>query len=107
MLVAVIICGIAILGIGLVVFFGTAETDEARVARYLIAQGGVLERMAPVSVSGEPFGFRKIGRRGGYVYTINYVDAEDRYHFAECETNAAIGVILRRDGIREGSWEAE
>ena len=30
MLVAVIICGIALAGIGLVVLFGTAETDEAR-----------------------------------------------------------------------------
>jgi len=107
MLVAVIICGVAILGVGLVVFFGTAETDEARVARYLTAQGGVLGRMAPVSVSGEPFGFPKIGRRGGHVYTINYLDQEDRYHFAKCETNAAIGVILRRDGIREENREAD
>lgn len=105
MLVAVIICGIALAGIGLVVFFGTPETDEARVARYLAAQGGELKRMAPVT--GGFLQIKKFGRRGGHVYTINYLDAEDRYHFAECETNSAIGVVLRRDGIREENREAE
>lgn len=106
MLVAVTICGIALVGMGLVAFFGAAETDEERVARYLKEQGGELQRMAPVLAQCEMAGLPKIGRRGGYVYTINYLDAEDRYHFAECETNAAIGVVLRRDGIREADIDS-
>lgn len=109
MLVAGLICAVVILGIGLMALFGSteAETDSARLTRYLDERNASLLRMEPLWVPGEPVAYHKIGRKGGYVYSIIYLDSEDRCHFAECETNAAIGVILRRDGIRAQDVEAE
>ena len=103
MLLATIICIGAVLCILAIVKFGAlaGETDQQRLVCYLDEQGSELLRMDPVYVPGFLSSPHKVGRLGGYVYSISYADADDRCHFAECETSAAIGVHLRRDGVRE------
>jgi len=81
--------------------------DETRLSAHLEEEGSTLIGMVAQRGGGISGGRIKTGPKGGYVYDITYEDAEGRTHFAECETGKAIGVILRRDGIREKDAEAE
>lgn len=106
MLVAALICLVSI-GImaGIVAGGGNSQSDEERIREFLSARDSELIRMAIRWERGFPGGTHKIGRHGGYVYDITYVDVDDNTHFAECETSAAIGVVLQRDGARERATE--
>lgn len=91
-----------------IAFEGRQEQhDEARLRGHLNAKGCTLLGMVPQRNRAMSAGQKAVGRRVGSVYDITYEDGEGRIHYAECETSADIGVVLRRDGIREADLREE
>ena len=101
MFIAILICLSAIVALlYMVAKGGTSQTDNERVRDFLSARDCELLRMEVRWNQGYPCAFHKTGRHGGYVYDVTYTDANENTHFAECETNGKIGVLLRKDGIK-------
>lgn len=109
MIFAILLIGAVVVVVAVCIAFeGRQEqNDEARLRGYLNEKGSTLLGMVPQRNRAVSAGQKVTGRRVGAVYDITYEDADGRIHYAECETSADLGVVLRRDGIRESDLREE